>query len=365
MKKRLLVLGGCICLICVLAVLPFMTAYAKPLPKLITMTGFTAGTSGYAIASGVREAVDRLTPMKMRLESYGSDRARIIPLRNKESELTCQTASTLFTYNYGWFDVAKPEWGPQPIRQVWPGTMVTLSIFVRGDSDIKSAADLKGKSIGYLPGSPVLWKAEEAILAFAGLSRGDMTWKPAPSHPVGIRGVGEGKWNAYYASTGTPACRELAAGPHGIRWMQVPPENKEGWKRLKAIAPWVVPSTTTVGAGITAKNPLQALGYYYGIWAYNFVDENVVYELVKATHQGYDIYKDMHAYLKVWTLDNAVALNRYLPIPFHPGAVKYFKEIGRWTAEHEKWHAQQVRLEKERQQQFTRDPKAWEAKHGK
>lgn len=53
--------------------------------------------------------------------------------------------------------------------------------------------------------------------------------------------------------------------------------------------------------------------------------EDMVYNLVKATFEHQDYLLKVYPGAKYTTAENAV---KYSPIPFHPGAVKYFKEIG-------------------------------------
>ncbi|SMC19669.1 hypothetical protein SAMN02746041_00745 [Desulfacinum hydrothermale DSM 13146] len=53
--------------------------------------------------------------------------------------------------------------------------------------------------------------------------------------------------------------------------------------------------------------------------------EDLVYKLVKATFEHQDYLLKVYPGAKYTTPENAV---KYSPIPFHPGAVKYFRELG-------------------------------------
>ena len=63
-------------------------ASAGELPKLITFTSYKVGALGYTISSGFREAIERKTTMKVRVEPYDTDVARVLPLKAGESELS-------------------------------------------------------------------------------------------------------------------------------------------------------------------------------------------------------------------------------------------------------------------------------------
>ena len=66
---------------------------------------------------------------------------------------------------------------------------------------------------------------------------------------------------------------------------------------------------------------------------YDHMSEQAVYELVKLMHTRYDKYKDAHASAKGFALDRQVF---EWVLPYHAGAVKYFKEAGVWTAGYDK-----------------------------
>jgi len=62
-----------------------------------------------------------------------------------------------------------------------------------------------------------------------------------------------------------------------------------------------------------------------------FSDE-AAYQIVKAVLGRYDDFKLINRSATFWTPEKSLSL---FAVPFHPGAVRYFKEIGAWTSEHE------------------------------
>jgi TRAP transporter TAXI family solute receptor len=60
------------------------------------------------------------------------------------------------------------------------------------------------------------------------------------------------------------------------------------------------------------------------------------YKLVKTLFDHFDQFKTYHSAAKYWTIDRTL---KQAKIPFHPGAVRYFKEKNRWTADLEKRQA--------------------------
>jgi hypothetical protein len=43
-----------------------------------------------------------------------------------------------------------------------------------------------------------------------------------------------------------------------------------------------------------------------------------------------------------WTIDKCLSLFTYDVVPMHAGSIQYFKEIGRWTDEHEKLNQERI-----------------------
>ena len=128
----------------------------------------------------------------------------------------------------------------------------------------------------------------------------------------------------------------------------MPRDDSEGWNRAKEVAPWLGPDLVTAGPGLSKESPRQMIGFPNGLWAYDSQSEELVYAVAKALHLGYDTIKGMHPDLKKWTIDTALEIEWLINIPYHPGSIRYFKEIGRWTPAHEKWQQEALKIEKKR-----------------
>jgi TRAP-type uncharacterized transport system substrate-binding protein len=89
------------------------------------------------------------------------------------------------------------------------------------------------------------------------------------------------------------------------------------------------------------KKPVELFGIAYALYCYPWVSDDVVYAVVKAIGEGYDIFKGAHPWLKQWKVENMVKNPK--PIPFHPGAIKYFKEAGVWTPALDRYQAEYLK----------------------
>ena len=59
------------------------------------------------------------------------------------------------------------------------------------------------------------------------------------------------------------------------------------------------------------------------------LSENDVYTIMKAIYENYEQLADVHAWGADWTPENYVVEN--FQVPYHDGAVKFYKEAGLWT----------------------------------
>lgn len=338
------------------------TPTPKPLPKLISITSYDVGSAAYVFSSGLAEAITKISGMQVRIEPGGTDTARLTPVRSKASEMTITTHATA-TFAMLPIDIfEKPEWGPQRLRIVSMGPTMAIGIFTKGNSGIKTLADLKGKRVPNITGSPAVTLGTEGMLAFGGLTWDDVKKTPFGSYAASTKGVIEGACDAALSGSTATTPMELAASPSGIFWLPVPNDNKEGWARLLKIAPYMLPGTFTEGAGLSAANPWVGSGYPYSLFAYDFQDENLVYATTKSLVEGYNIMKDIHPHLKNWTVDLSTDLSllEKVIIPYHPGAIKYFKEVGKWTAAHQAWQDKMLKDEQDRITAYKVKNPGWE-----
>ena len=86
--------------------------------------------------------------------------------------------------------------------------------------------------------------------------------------------------------------------------------------------------TKTTIPGGTYKgtdNDTQALAIKATLAVNSSLDENIVYEMTKALFENLNTLGDAHAKGKEVSAAAAVT---GVSVPFHPGAIKYYKEIG-------------------------------------
>lgn len=311
------------------------TAVAQvKLPPTVTMTAYDTGTSGFNITVAIGKMFKDKYGADARVLPAGNDVARLQPLRLKRAIISAMGAGVYFAQE-GVFDFAAREWGPQAVQITLSSVACNgLSVAVAADTGVKTIADLKGKRIGFVVGSPALNQNVLAMLAFANLTAKDVKIVEFASNNAMWKGMVNNDTDAAFTSTIAGPAKELQTSPRGLVWPSLPHSDKAGWDRVRKIGPFFTEHNATCGAGDFKEKPVQMGTYPYPIYTvYGTQAENDVYMLTKALIEGYDGYKDgapgasglaVKGQTKNWA------------VPVHKGAVKALKEAGAWSDDQEK-----------------------------
>jgi len=309
------------------------------LPRSMVWSAYDLGSSGYAEASGIANALQKKYKTRIRIVPAGTSIGRLLPMTTGKVSYG-YLANEVFFAAEGLYDFADQSWGPQDLRIVL-GRPASNGLACAGDVGITDVASLKGKRIGMVKANPSVNVKVEAILAFGGLTTDDVEIQTFGSYNAQKDAILANQLDCFVTVTTSANVRQIEASPRGIYWPEYPPENKEGWARMLKIMSFVAPFTETVGAGISKENPRQLYSYRYPmITTYARTPADEVYNLVKAIDESFDLYKDTTGSSKNWAVARSI-----LPpadAPWHDGAIRYAKEKGLWTEEAQKWQDERL-----------------------
>ncbi|MFC4258164.1 TAXI family TRAP transporter solute-binding subunit [Marinobacter lacisalsi] len=301
------------------------------LPDTLGMTAYGTGSAGYSQMVSIGNLLQNEYGVSLRILPGDNDVSRMTPLKTGRVPL-CACGIASFYGAEGVLLFADRNWGPQPIRVVTTSIATFgLSIAVAGDIDAEVPSDLKGKRVSYIRGDDALNIGTEAMLAFGDLTWDDVERVEFPGYGRSFDGIVAGQTDTAFTVTVASGAQQLAASPRGITWLTLDPENKEGWARLKEVAPYFQPHKVTSGAGISEDDPWIGSSYPYPIMVANAgTNDTLVKSMVKIFTEDYDKYKDAAPGNEGYALENQ---NMQWVIPFHDAVVEYYKEIGHWTDE--------------------------------
>ncbi|MFL1406817.1 TAXI family TRAP transporter solute-binding subunit [Marinobacter sp. M1N3S26] len=315
------------------------SATAQELPDTMTWSSYDVGSAGYAEASAIADAFGKQYGTRIRIQPSGSAIGRLQPLLSGRADYAFLATETFFAAE-GIHDFSTRRWGPQDLRAV-AGRPSSFGIFTAADANIKTLEDLKGSRFAYVAGNPSINVKCDAFLAFVGLTRDDVDAIMFPTYANTMSSLARGEADASCTTTTPSHVYELAESPRGIRWLDVPQDDAEGWERLREVAPFFQPYTETQGAGISEENPVDIFAYRYPVLTVRAdMDEDAVYNYIKALDETYGMYKDATAVMDRWDLEEAGT--PAIDVPFHPGAIRYLEEKGIWTEEHQAWNDQRL-----------------------
>lgn len=302
------------------------------LPKTIAWTAYDVGGTGYIHSSAIANALKQKYGITMRVIPAGTDVARIAPLLQGTVDF-CATGSGSWLAFEGLEEFSAVEWGPQNLRMVWncvPDTGMAMA--TAADAGIETPADAAGKRVAYVVGNASTNLEMEAFLAFGGLTWDDCVVVEFPSYSASLEGLVNNTVDAAAATSDGAKLYELESSARGYHIAAFPANDTEGWARLQAVCPFLIPAEATAGpGGCTPETPVEISRFPTpNLITYADQSEEYVYQMCKMIDETFDLYKDAHASTPGWAVDR---MARQWAIPFHDGAVRYLKEIGVWTDE--------------------------------
>ena len=311
------------------------TTLAVELPGTMTWTAYDVGSQGHSEASAIADAFGKAYSTRIRIQPAGSAIGRLQPLVSGRADYAYLATESFFATE-GIYDFSERRWGPQDIRAV-AGRPSTFGVPSAANANIHSLEDLRGQRVAYVAGNPSVNVKCDAILAFAGLSRDDVEAVMFPTHGAAMSSLVEDRADATCTTTTASQLYELEESSRGIRWVDIPADDEEGWARMNQVAPVFQSFRETIGAGLSEASPANMLAYRYPIIvAMADRDDEEVYQLIKGLDESYDLYRDATAAIHRWAIEDSGVPP--IDIPFHPGAIRYMKEKGLWSEEMQTWN---------------------------
>jgi len=303
-----------------------VTNKSADLPRSIAIGTNPAGTGAHAMGSALAAVTSKATKITGKVQPYNGPNAWITLLEGGELEfgviniLDAKMAAT-GTANY-----KKPY---RSIRVAAGGIFpFTAGLVVRDKSDIKRVSDLKGKRMAWdFGGHAINQTWQNAMLEMGGVKGSDLTQVRFSNLNDGVRAVAEGKVDSSIVALGIGLVEEVNA-MEPVRFLSLP--NTEAANKI--LAPYgasVVKSAPATGV----RGETYVIGYPLHLVTSSKVSENAIYTIVKAWWDNLAELQTLHPIFKRWGKEHQALTN--FTVPYHPGAVKFYKEAGVWTAKHD------------------------------
>lgn len=343
MKKNmaLMMIGSLVLVMAMVLPMAARTSQAiPPKPDLIEVSGYEVGSAGYLFVSALGEGIQKKFGIRTRLFP-ASGVNRLLAARQGMTKIASIATDALFAME-GLYDFATLTWGPQPVRIVGqPEETAPFTVATRGDSGLKTFEDVAnhkkilGKKLraAYVVGTSSYYVVVQAGLHVAGLGWDDVEVVKLRSVAAAYRALQDRTVDFAAVAAIAPLTHQIAGGPHGINWLEFPPDRPEYIKRYREINPLGMLRKITIGAGISKDNPkwLPLKAYPFLATYPDKVSDDLAYWVTKAIVESYDEYKDITVQMPGAHIDKQLAMPKVFP--WHDGSIRYLKEIGKWTEE--------------------------------
>jgi TRAP transporter TAXI family solute receptor len=196
------------------------------------------------------------------------------------------------------------------------------AFWVRKDSPMKTIADLKGKKV--VMGFSAMRTIDpmiKAILATGGLSEKDVQPVLVPNVVRGADDFGSGASDMFFFAFGAAKVREVDATVGGIRALEIPPG---GMAAAKEILPQGYLTPANPGPFfVGVDHPMGVYTWDNMIFTSTKVPDDVVYKIIDTLEQNKAELVAIQPALREFS---AAGLYKEYDIPYHRGALKYFKD---------------------------------------
>ena len=304
------------------------------LPRTIAWSAYPTGTGGYSQAVAIGNILQRTYKVNLRVIPGRNDVSRLATLRANRVHFSAGGSEAVYAQE-GILNFAARIWGPQPIRALLSNFSDSCSFnFATAlDADIRTVEDVKGKRVTFVQGAPSLNNATAALLSYANLTWDDVTPVEVGGYNASIDAVLNNRADVVGGACNSPPFLRIEASPRGLRFLGFPHDDPDAVARVRARLPWYVPHIATEGPTLPPEGLEVFTSAYPFLVGMDTSDDTMVYNLVKVMHRHFDEYKDNAPGAAGWIMDRQKFEQAF--VPYHPAAIRYFREIGVWTAEAE------------------------------
>lgn len=212
--------------------------------------------------------------------------------------------------------------GKQKVSAVMSLYMSAGQIATLKGSGIETYADLKGKKVCLGPPSTTIVEMSKAILLAYGIDPEKDIEPYYLAFDEGLQKLTDGEIDASFFVAGVPTSAMMSAASGGkIVLVDV---DKEIIDQIAAEKPYYQPYVIPAGTYKGTDKDINTFKIMTEIFVNSDVSEEAVYEFVKLALENVAEYKEAHVVVAEIAKETAWQTSATL----HPGAAKYFKEIG-------------------------------------
>jgi TRAP transporter TAXI family solute receptor len=285
------------------------------------------GSIFYSGSVAIGKLIDDRLKMQVRVQPMAGSSTYIPLLNNGEADFGLTNVDDAVSSYKG---IGSFRQANSNLRLVAAVFQLNFGILVPNDSPIKTITDLKGKIMPWGYNAQVTGRVlQQAALASEGLTMDDVKQVPTQSLFSGVDMLGDGKVEAASLAIGTAQVQRAnvsLASRGGVRFLNVA-STPDAVARIRKFLPArpVVVEPAPHAVGIVA--PTTVIEYSVFFSTHVNMPDDVVYNIAKAIHGGKDDMMKNHPVFRSFKPER---MTEEIGVPWHPGAVKFYKELKQW-----------------------------------
>jgi TRAP transporter TAXI family solute receptor len=272
------------------------------------------GTLNHTTASAVAKVMKEKAGVNMLVQPTAGDQVIIPMVGRGEVEVGIANIPELDGY---W------EGGKNPnLRLIGTVHALRTAFWVRKDAPMQTIADLKGKKVtlGY-SAMRTIDNLSRAILATGGLTEKDVSPVLVPNVVRSADDFMSGASDMFFFAFGGPKVREADAQVGGIRVLEI---NEKGMDAARKISRYGYLSDAAPGPIFTGVlKPMKVYTFDNMLFTHAKVPDDLIYKLIDTMENNKTDLVAVQPVLREFSAGN---LYKKYDIPYHPGALKYFKD---------------------------------------
>lgn len=216
------------------------------------------------------------------------------------------------------------------LRAVAALTPYRVAMHVQKDSEVQSITDLKGMRISSeFNAQDTIARIIAAHLANAGLTYDDVQGVPTPNIVRSAEDFTAGRTDALFFALGSGALKQAAATVGGLRVLPID-ASPEAISRMQEVLPHSYPITVNPSPAVDGiSEPTTLIAFDMVMNTNKDTPEDTVYQVLKAIHDNKQALAETFPPFNFYNPD---FMAKDIGVEYHPGAIKFYEEIGQWPA---------------------------------
>ena len=272
-----------------------------------------AGTLNYRTAAAVAKVLKDKAGLNVLVQPTAGDQVIVPMVSRGEADIGISNAMEVHD------GYAK---GMKDLRIIGAAHALRVGFFVRKDSGMTKVSDLKGKRVptGF-SAMRALEPTVRAILATAGLTEKDIKPVLVPNVIRSANDFVSGAADSFYFAFGAPKVREVDATAGGIRMVEIDPKGMDAARKIER---WGYLTQVKPGpAFIGVDKPMMVYSFDNLMFTSAKTSDDFVYKVLDTLIKDKNDLVEIQPVLREFSAQ--FAYKKY-DVPYHPGALKYFKE---------------------------------------